>query len=96
MSTHNYYVYVMASTTGTLYIGVTNNLEKRTLEHRHKVSRGFSSKYGCNRLVYFEHHEDIKAAIGREKQLKRWGRKKKEWLIRSLNPGWNNLDQGWF
>ena len=95
MQSHNYYVYIMASASGTLYIGVNNNLEKRVWEHRHKTYRGFSSKYGCNRLIYFEHHEDINAAIAREKQLKGWVRKKKERLINTLNPGWHDLNQEW-
>jgi len=95
MDSYNFYVYILASTTGTLYLGFTNDLERRSWEHRDKFYHGFTSKYGCNRLVYFEHHTDIYEAIDREKQLKNWNRKKKEVLIRSLNPGWNDLSQEW-
>ena len=95
MQSYNYYVYIMASVGGTLYIGVTNNLERRLVEHRQLQTKGFTHKYHCHRLVYCEHHQDITAAIAREKQLKGWVRKKKEWLIGSLNPGWHDLSQEW-
>jgi len=89
--THNYFVYFMASQSGTLYIGVTNNLEKRTYEHKHKLIEGFSKRYDCDKLVYYEHHTDINVAIAREKQLKKWSRKKKEQLINKENPHWDDL-----
>ena len=90
---HNYFVYFMASQSCTLYIGVTNNLEKRTHEHKHKLIEGFSKKYGCDRLVYYEHYSDINIAIEREKQLKKWNRKKKEELIKKQNPHWDDLSE---
>jgi len=85
----------MASHTGTLYIGFTNDLERRVSEHKQGLVEGFSKKYGCNRLIYYEHYTDVNAAIGREKQLKKWSRTKKENLIKSLNPGWCDLSLEW-
>ncbi len=85
------YVYILASPSGTLYTGVTNNLFRRTREHREKLNRGFSSKYRCSKLVYFEIHESPDEAIDREKQIKRWRREKRERLIRTLNPPWLDL-----
>ncbi len=86
-----YWIYIMASQTGTLYLGVTNNLEKRTYEHKHDLIPGFSQKYQCHRLIYFEEYSGINQAIEREKQLKSWNRNKKEVLIRRSNPHWNDL-----
>ena len=81
----------MASESGTLYIGVTNDLERRYWQHRNEVFEGFSKKYKCNKLVYYEDTTDVNSAIAREKQLKNWRRDKKEWLIRKMNPGWLDL-----
>jgi putative endonuclease len=82
----------MASYSRTLYIGVTNNLQRRVLEHKNKLhDDSFTAKYNINRLVYFEDTNDIHAAIEREKQLKRWRREKKNWLIEQLNPAWRDL-----
>lgn len=67
-----YYVYIMGSLSGTLYIGVTNNLQRRVMEHQNKCNDGFTKKYGCTRLLYFEHFDFIDEAIKREKQLKKW------------------------
>lgn len=91
MRENNYYIYILASHSGTLYIGVTNNLERRILEHKEGSIEGFTKKYGCNRLVYYEEYDDINFAISREKQLKNWNRAKKESLIKTLNPGWSDL-----
>ena len=78
----HYYVYILASKIGgTLYIGVTNNLIRRVYEHREKLADGFTEKYGVHRLVYFEQHSDIEAAIKREKRLKKWNRRWKIQLI---------------
>jgi len=90
---YNYFIYFMASKSGTLYIGVTNNLEKRICEHKNKLIDGFSKKYGCDKLVYYEHYSDINIAIEREKQLKKWNRKKKEELIKKQNPHWDDLSE---
>jgi putative endonuclease len=90
----NYYVYILASISRTLYVGVTNDLERRAAEHVEGLTRDFTAKYHVKRLVYFEGFEEIEAAIAREKQLKRWRRAKKIELIESLNPGWNELNIG--
>lgn len=76
-----------------LYIGVTNDLERRLAKHRSHIAPGFTSKYNLHRLVYVETTENIVSAIEREKQLKRWSRKKKEWLIERENPHWNDLSE---
>jgi putative endonuclease len=81
----------MASESGTLYIGVTNDLVRRVFEHREGAVDGFTFKYGCKKLVYFEDSNSIEVAITREKQLKKWRREKKEYLIRSRNPRWLDL-----
>ncbi len=90
---HNYYVYIVASTSGTLYIGFTSDLIKRIQQHKQGFYKGFSKKYGCNRLVYYEETNDVNAAIEREKQLKKWNRKKKEDLIKMTNPAWDDLSK---
>jgi|SRR5713101_7391793 len=87
----NYWVYIMTSRSKTLYAGVTNDLERRVGEHKRGEVPGFTSKYGLDRLIYFEEHSDIRAAIEREKQIKRWRRAKKLVLIESLNPHWSDL-----
>ena len=88
----NYHVYILTNQNRTtLYIGVTNNLQRRIYEHKQGMHPGFTKKYNLHQLVYFEHYTDIKAAIGREKQLKGGSRKKKLDLINSLNPSWQDL-----
>ncbi len=88
----NYYVYILASgKNGTLYIGVTNNLERRIDEHKGKVVDGFTKKYNISTLVYFESTDDVESAISREKALKMWKRQWKLSLIESINPNWNDL-----
>lgn len=88
---YDFYVYIIASSTGTLYIGVTNNLARRVAEHREGRIEGFSKKYSCKKLVYYEQHQYIYNAIEREKEIKDWNRKRKEELIKSINPHWNDL-----
>ncbi|MGZ6004607.1 MAG: GIY-YIG nuclease family protein [Candidatus Saccharimonadales bacterium] len=88
----SYYVYILASKKdGVLYIGVTNNLERRVWEHKNGVEDGFTKKYMVHRLVYFEQTENIEAAIVREKKLKKWKRSWKISLIEKNNPEWNDL-----
>ena len=89
----NYYTYIMASVSGTLYIGVTNNLYRRVLEHKQGLVEGFSKKYHCKKLIYFEHTNDVYSALSREKQLKKWRREKKEKLIKTLNFSWKDLSE---
>lgn len=81
----------MTSISRVLYLGVTNNIERRTFEHKKGFVEGFSKKYKCKKLVYFEEYKDIKEAITREKQLKKWNRKKKMLLIEKVNPDWLDL-----
>lgn len=87
-------VYILASKrNGTLYTGVTSDLRKRIWEHRNNLVDGFTKKYGVHRLVYFELHEDIQAAIAREKQIKKWNRAWKLKIIEQQNPSWTDLWQ---
>lgn len=86
------YVYIMASRrNGTIYIGVTSDLAKRAWEHREGLIDGFTKKYGCKMLVWFESHGTIEAAILREKQMKEWRRAWKLRRIEEMNPDWNDL-----
>jgi putative endonuclease len=88
-------VYILASQrNGTLYIGVTSDLVKRGWQHRNDAASGFSKRYGVHRLVYFEMHASMEAAIIREKRLKKWNRKWKLELIESGNPEWRDLWPG--
>lgn len=88
---YNFYVYIMSGINRVIYIGVTNDLIRRAEEHRQELIDGFTKRYKCYKLVYYEHFSNIKDAIRREKQLKGWGRDKKVKLIESLNPDWNDL-----
>ncbi|MCZ7480144.1 GIY-YIG nuclease family protein [Rhizobium rhizogenes] len=86
------FVYIVTSGRhGTLYIGVTSNLEQRIYEHREGLTEGFTSRYGCTRLVWYEGHMSIGTAIQREKSLKRWYRDWKIKLIEDFNPEWRDL-----
>lgn len=91
-----YYVYIMANKSRTLYTGVTNNLERRVLQHRRKLVPGFTSRYNINRLVYYEAFGDVRAAISRETQIKGWLRTRKVALIESANRDWKDLSDGWY
>ena len=83
---NKYYTYILSNQTNTtLYIGVTNDLERRILEHKSGLIPGFTQKYNCHKLVYYEEYSDINQAIDREKQLKKWSRGKKDWLIDMVN-----------
>ena len=89
---HQYYVYIMSSGRyGTLYTGVTNDLVKRAFEHRNGSIRGFTQRYRVHRLVWYETHNDINAAIHREKCIKKWRRGWKIYLIEAFNPRWEDL-----
>jgi putative endonuclease len=89
-----YWVYILANRSRLTYIGVTNNLVVRLAQHR-DAKHAFSAKYRINKLVYFESTNDIVAAISREKQLKRWVRKKKHALVETMNPDWRDLAVDW-
>jgi len=91
-----YYVYILASKrNGTLYIGISSNLKKRIYEHKNRIMEGFTKKYDVNKLVYYEETTDIKTALTREKQLKKWNRKWKLDLIEGSNPNWIDLAEAW-
>jgi len=92
-----YYVYIMTNRkNGVLYTGITNNLERRVYEHKYKIVQGFTSKYNCTQLVYYDSTPDVRAAIAKEKQIKGWSRRKKIALIESMNPEWKDLSEGWY
>ena len=87
-----YFVYILTNIKHTvLYIGITRNLAKRTYQHKTSVVQSFSSKYKTKKLIYYEQYTDVRLAIEREKQLKKWNRAWKETLINKLNPEWNDL-----
>jgi putative endonuclease len=87
----SYYVYIMTNKSRVLYVGVTNDLERRIYEHRQKLVPGFTAKYNITQLAYFEVTQDIHAALAREKQIKGWVRRRKTALIESVNPEWVDL-----
>jgi len=90
-----HYVYLLASGKhGTIYVGVTNDIVRRGHEHRQKVGKGFTSRYGIDKLVWFEAYDDAPTAIAREKELKKWRRDWKVRLIEEQNPGWVDLLPG--
>ena len=90
-----YWVYITASHSGTLYTVVTGVLLTRVLQHKAGEIEGFTREYKCNRLVYYESFEDVRMAIAREKQIKRWRRLKKIALIEEMNPRWEDLAEHW-
>jgi len=91
------YVYILGSTTGTLYTGVTSNFDVRLQQHKSGIKSGFASKYHCTRLLLLEEFTDIRSAISREKQIKGWTRAKKLALIQQTNPDFRDLGEqlGW-
>ena len=92
----SYYVYILTNHTNTtLYIGVTNDLRRRLFEHKTKVVKGFTDKYNIHKLVYFEETTDIKAAIQREMNLKKWRREWKDALRKKNNPKFEDLSAKW-
>jgi putative endonuclease len=92
----SYFVYILSSSSGTLYTGVTNDLHRWMYEHKNKLVPGFTERYNVTRLVYFEETRDIDAAIRREKEIKGWLRKRKIELIVGMNPTWKDLSEDWF
>jgi len=89
-----YYVYIMSNQTRNLYVGLTNNIRRRAWEHKESLVEGFTNRYNINTLVYVESFSDINSAIAREKQIKRWRRQKKLFLINKENPDWHVLSDG--
>jgi putative endonuclease len=86
-----FYVYIMASSSGTLYVGMTNDIQRRAGEHRAGLTDCFTKWYECKKLVYLEFHQYVINAIEREKQIKSWSRKKKEEFVSASNPRWKDL-----
>ena len=92
--TNSYYVYLLTNWNNkVIYVGVTNDLNRRLYEHKNKIVQGFTQKYNLNKLVYFEETNDIDAAITREKEIKKWRREKKDKLVNQLNPNWIDLSE---
>jgi len=91
-----YCIHTTASRSHTLYIGVTGDLLKRAFQHKWKEHGGFTARYNCDRLVWFERQQDVQKAIAREKELKGWRRSKKIELIESVNPTWTDLSRNWY
>lgn len=92
MSERYYYVYILASlSNSTVYVGVTSDLLRRVYEHKKGFVSGFSKKYNCKKLVYYEIFSDVEVALNREKQIKKWRREKKDALMDRINPNWEDL-----
>ena len=92
----NYCVYILTNKSNrVMYIGVTNNLERRIYEHKQELVEGFTKRYHVNKLVYFETTTDVRSAIEHEKQLKGWLRSRKNALVESMNPEWRDLSEDW-
>jgi putative endonuclease len=93
----SYYVYMVSNRSRVvLYTGVTNDLQRRLWQHVNGTNQGFTSRYQVNRLVYYEIYPDIRDAIAREKEIKAWRREKKNALVRTINPNWNDLGASLF
>jgi len=93
---YQFWVYGMANTyKNVLYIGVTNDLYRRVIEHKSKEIPGFTKKYNCDKLVFYEEYSNIEEAIARETQLKNWKREWKNVLIEKINPKWEDLSLNW-
>ena len=94
MTEKSYYVYLLTNWNNRImYVGVTNDLERRIYEHKEKVVKGFTQKYNVNKLVYYEQTSDIIEALNREKEIKKWRRDKKNILVESTNPLWRDLSE---
>ena len=95
-SEKTYYVYLLTNWNNkVMYVGITNNLQKRIYEHKNKLIKGFTKKYNVNKLVYFEKTKDILSAIEREKEIKKWRRDKKNKLVNQINQKWEDLSLQW-
>lgn len=91
-----YYVYLLTNWNNkVMYVGVTSNLARRLYEHKQKLMVGFTEKYNVNKLVYFEETNDVRAALEREKEIKKWRREKKNRLVETANPEWKDLSEEW-
>ncbi len=96
MREYTFYVYILTNRNNTvMYVGMTNNIERRMFEHKNKLTDGFTKKYNLTKLVYFEQGTDVHAALEREKEIKKWRREKKNELVMSMNPEWKDLSLEW-
>ncbi len=91
-----YYIYIMASQSRSLYVGFTDNIQRRVCQHKMGEIEGFTQRYRVDTLVYFESFGDVYSAIAREKQIKHWARGKKLRAIEQANPLWQDLSDGWY
>ena len=92
---YDFWIYIVTNRNhSVLYIGVTNSLSRRVWKHREGIRASFPARYHCHKLVYYEHYRDIRDAIARESQLKKWSRSKKVDLINRMNPNWDDLGTG--
>ena len=92
MRDYHFFVYILINYNGnTMYIGVTNDLVRRVFEHKNGLIEGFTKQYRVHKLVYYEQFEDVRTALEREKQLKKWSRAKKNWLVETVNPEWKEI-----
>ncbi|MCH7960353.1 MAG: GIY-YIG nuclease family protein [Candidatus Hydrogenedentes bacterium] len=93
---HRYFVYLLTNRNDkVMYVGMTNDLERRLYEHKNKTFEGFTKKYNVSKLVYFEETNDVWAAIAREREIKKWRREKKNSLVNADNPDWKDLSADW-
>ena len=93
--TKSYYIYFLTNWNHkVIYVGITNDLNRRICEHKNKLIPGFTKKYNLNKLIYLEETCDVNAAIAREKEIKKWRREKKDKLVNQLNPSWQDLSKG--
>jgi len=97
MTDRTYYVYLLTNWNNkVIYVGITNDLERRIYEHKEKFVKGFTEKYNVNKLVYYEQTPDINAALNREKEIKKWRREKKNRLVVNTNPLWRDLSEDFY
>ena len=97
MRDRTYYVYLLTNWNNTvMYVGMTNDLERRIFEHKGKSVKGFTEKYNVSKLVYYEQTLDVNAAIAREKEIKKWRREKKDALVKQANSGWRDLSDEFY
>ncbi len=96
MPERTYFTYIMASRSHTLYIGITSDLRRRVFQHKWREKEGFTARYNCDRLVWFQSFSEASQAIQREKELKGWRREKKITLIEGINPTWQDLSRDWY
>jgi putative endonuclease len=95
-SERSYYIYLLTDWNNkVMYVGITNDLERRIYEHKNKVLNGFTEKYNIDKFVYFEHTPHVTAALEREKEIKKWRREKKNNLVQDQNPAWKDLSEEW-